>query len=500
MNTRIWAVLVVLLTAPVIGQCKVILLSSSIFLFGPEDYILHGNSSRCTQMVDRAAKEINSRLNFVPTLFWVDKKSSSSRPVTTVSYFSYQRVTQPDGTITCKPASQTDIDTFQHSMQACFARAIEYNMSLQITPQLNDGTVQAAWQNLLNFDPLLDYEEFSYMDVMLSPLAHAVNAVVKAKTKVYFALQGQMGATLFNHPMQYMQAAGTLHHQLHNRVPKHWPEFVQFGISLNFNKLCGCVLTDTQDSATYMQQFPAAFKGIKHHFDFLLLQELFDRIDFVSISGLAPLSPTFSPGDLQTTVEWFAEELAEFGIDLHERLVDGTLALHWSDVGLGGGSSPKGNIATTAAETAEHPSWGFVGQYEQATDPWVLHAINTTESPVRSFLSLFYNQTTEYLWKQHEFKYQIDAAYLRNYGSWDVQGIYPDSTSGDGSYYYPSVAHVIRHHNWRSQRLTNLAETLGEAGIKFLIDSRMMQYREPVLTVPKKASAHISQAKALRVF
>jgi len=93
----------------------------------------------------------------------------------------------------------------------------------------------------------------------------------------------------------------------------------------------------------------------------------------------------------------------------------------------------------------------------------------------------------------------VDAAYLKNYGSWDVQGIYPDSTTQEGSYYYGSAAHVIRHHNWRTQRLTTLAATLGEAGIKFLIESRELQYKMPAIKLPDKRPVSVSQSKAHHV-
>ena len=483
MELRVLGVLaaLLLLVANTHVQGKVAELSSSIILMGAPDYVLHGNTSHCTNMVDRAAAQVNSRLNFVPTLFWVDKEQASGHTVATskISYYCFKRVTHADGSTTCKSAEQQDVEAFRQGMMACFVRAVEYNMTIHITPQLNDGTGQNTWQNILDFQPLLDYEDFSYGDVMLGPLAEAVNAAVDQKTKVYFALQGQMGLTLFNYPLQWLQMAGSLYQTVHKDLPSDWPDFLSTGISLHFNRLCGCILTNVSDPALYSKLFPAAVKSYRHHIDAELMEFLFSQLDFISILGLAPLSTAFSLDELQHTVKLFAQEVAEFGVDLHQRLQDASLELHWADVGLGGGAG-LGTVATSAAETAKHPLLGWSGGYKQSRDPWHLHALNTTHSPARTFTSYFYNQTAEYLWKQHEFEYQVDAAFLRNYGSWDIQAIHEQSSNDEGSYYFPLAAETIRHHNWRAQRLTNLVSSLGERGVRFLFDSRQMQFAPPV--------------------
>ncbi len=171
----------VLLLSAADGHCKVIPLSSSIVFVGAQDHVLQGHASRCIEMVDRAAGQINSRLNFVPVLFWVDRSVKSAMPSQTskISYFCFQRYVQSDGTVKCQPATQTDIDAFQEGMQACFSRAVQHRMAIHISPQLNDGTGQAAWQNLLNLNPLKKYEDFSYIEVMLYPLALAINGAVQ---------------------------------------------------------------------------------------------------------------------------------------------------------------------------------------------------------------------------------------------------------------------------------------------------------------------------------
>ena len=486
----IWILLLMLLTLGFV-ESKVTEVSSSIVVVGPEDYSLYGNTSRCMGMVDRAARETNSRLNFVPTLFWADRQyKPSKQPTNSISYFCFEPSLNTDSTTSCKPATQQDIDTFQHSMQACFARAVEYNMSIEVTPRLQHSADPTIPSNTLDFRPLIDQEDFSYMDVMLTPLAAAINGAIDIKTRVWFALGRHIGASLFKHPLEYIQAAGTTHYNLYDNLPSNWPQILHVGLSLPFNKLCGCALTEVADPTEYIAQFPASFKQVQHSYDLALMPELLHHIDFISVSGLAPLSPHFAPGDLQTTLELFAQELSVFGIDLSAMLASTSLALHWVDLGLGG-STALGKAAETAAEAASSSSFGVLGKNSQITDPWDLRAISNSDTPVRTFLSYFYNNTAEYFWKQHDYKYQVDAAFIKSFGSWDFQAIHPDSTSQDGSYYFERASQVIRYHNQRSQRLLHLSEALGEAGIKFLIESRRLQHQQSVARMAAKRSGSL---------
>lgn len=482
MFTHMWCLYVAILLACKTSQSKVVELSSSVVMMGSEDYILHGNTSECTNMVDRGALQTNSRLNFVPTLFWADKTHApgARNSTNSISHYCFQRSYNTDGSVTCKPATQRDVDSFQHSTQACFVRAIEYNLSIEVSPRLQHSTHQSIPSNTLDFNPLMGYEGFSYMEVMLLPLAHALNGAINNKTEVWVALQGQMGASLFKHPMEYLQAFDTVSHALHAGLPNNWPALLHIGVSLNFYQLCGCILADVANPAEYSELFSDAFKTVEHAFDLKLLHELFNRLDFISVAGLAPLSPDFSPGDMQTTLQWFANEISAFGIDLQSMLARKALALHWVDFGLGG-FTVNGQPAATAADAAQSSAFGVSDSYNQASDPWHLYSLRS-ETPVRRFLSYFYNNTAEYFWKQHEYQYQVDAAYLHNFGSWDVQAIHADSTSVEGSYQFEAVNTVIRFHNWRSQRLINLSKTLGEAGVKFLIESRELQHKEPIVS------------------
>ena len=52
-----------------------------ILIFGPNDYLQNGGQSRCQQMVASAASIHQSRVMFVPTLFWVDDSALERKTV-----------------------------------------------------------------------------------------------------------------------------------------------------------------------------------------------------------------------------------------------------------------------------------------------------------------------------------------------------------------------------------------------------------------------------------
>ena len=62
----------------------------------------------------------------------------------------------------------------------------------------------------------------------------------------------------------------------------------------------------------------------------------------------------------------------------------------------------------------------------------------------------FYGQTINYANSRGNCEgceYRVDGIFLWNDASWDVQGIYPESSSGDGSYRDPVVVAMIEKHN-----------------------------------------------------
>lgn len=120
----------------------------------------------------------------------------------------------PNDKTSCSPADAGGVDILRAGMAACFKHAVEKGLSISIAPHLDDGLGLGGWRNGLVFDPLARYGSFSYAEFMLYPLADALNAAIGPNTKVSFALQGEMSATVFYYPKSYL----TLIPYIKNRV------------------------------------------------------------------------------------------------------------------------------------------------------------------------------------------------------------------------------------------------------------------------------------------
>ena len=120
----------------------------------------------------------------------------------------------PNDKTSCSAADAGGVDILRAGMAACFKHAVEKGLSISIAPHLDDGLGLGGWRNGLVFDPLARYGSFSYAEFMLYPLADALNAAIGPNTKVSFALQGEMSATVFYYPKSYL----TLVPYIKNRV------------------------------------------------------------------------------------------------------------------------------------------------------------------------------------------------------------------------------------------------------------------------------------------
>lgn len=56
-----------------------------------------------------------------------------------------------------------------------------------------------GWRNALVFDPLVKYDGFSYYEVMLRPIAQALNAVITPDTQVSYSAKSCSLAHEFHH-------------------------------------------------------------------------------------------------------------------------------------------------------------------------------------------------------------------------------------------------------------------------------------------------------------
>eukprot|EP00884_Botryococcus_braunii_P004939 jgi/Botrbrau1/14446/Bobra.0014s0091.1 len=421
-------------------------IGSSILVMGPSDYLENGGTSRCEQMVERAAKLKQSRINFTPSLFWVDENGSSRKSVNAagqVTYWCYTR-SFPTMQATCPEATEADRVAFRNAMAKCFNLAVSHGLSIAVTPHVDDGLGLGGWRNGLVFDPLKKYGNYSYAEFMLYPLADALNSVILPTTDVTFALQGEMSATVFYHPESYEKLMPIIKKRILRGKPESMYSNVETGLSTNFDKLCGCVLQDLIDPSEYLKQFPAAFESQRGNFDTRAIARAYDAADFIGISNYASMQPGFQLKELESATFQFAREASYFGVDVKDLIFNKGKKLYWMEYGVGGGRSQAGNVkATSAFEAAATPFFGIFGAYSPENNPW-------TVPSVRDYMHYFYAQTINYLRSQGTCpgcQFRVDQVYLWNDGSWDVQAIYPESSNEKGSFRDDFAVALIESHN-----------------------------------------------------
>ncbi len=411
-------------------------LNSSVIAVGDGDWL----TDRCVGMVERAATIKQSKIMFVPTLFWVQTGEGP------VDYYCYDRYWDDQGKVKCTPADPERIAKFQAAMQRCFQKAVDHNLSIALTPHLDDGRGQGRWRNILVFDPLEKRGGYSYAETVLYPLADALSKVARPDTLIYFGMQGEMSATVFRHPKSWKSLVSTIKDRIAAGRNPAFRKNIQVGVSTNFNKLCGCVGLDIIDPAEYVRRYPELWAKVKDQFDLKEIAALFDAVDYFGMSSYPSLYPNFPTSEVENAISQFDFEFSFFGLTVNGLAQKGKY-VHFSEYGLGGGVSQNGDVkASDAAGAAKFPFFGLFGAYSRENDPWVLYDL-AKPSAVRDYLRYFYGKTLEYLKNDRPYKYRVDAAFLWNQSSWDIQGIYPESNSAEGSYRDPLLAEEIAKHN-----------------------------------------------------
>lgn len=415
---------------------RIVELNSSVITIGDYDI----SSDRCVEMVSRAAAFPQSKIMFVPTLFWVQTGDGP------LEHYCFNRYQDQSGKFQCAAADSGQIAAYQASMQRCFKKAVDAGLSIAVTPHLDDGRGEGRWRNILVFDPLEKKQGYSYAEAILYPLVDALMAVATDKTQIFFGMQGEMSATVFRHPKSWRQLVGLIKERVGQaRGPAIQNNF-KVGVSTNFNKLCGCVGLNIIKPTEFVEQYPILWEKVKGEFDLPEIVNLFETVDYFGMSSYPSLSPFFPTSDIESAISQFDFEFQFFGLSVNELIKKGK-QVHFSEYGLGGGADQNGNTkAKTAAEAALYPFFGIFGSYKKDSDPWEL-AFLDRPSEVRDYQRYFYTKTLEYLRYEKQYKYRVDAAFLWNQSSWDVQAIYPASTSSEGSYRDPIIVDMINQHN-----------------------------------------------------
>jgi hypothetical protein len=95
------------------------------------------------------------------------------------------------------------VQQYKAGLQHCMKYAANNNMALTVHIHLDDGHDRGTWRNVMIFSPTANYAGGTYWDTVVKPTAEAANAANVRGRPIYFAMQAEMGATLFYHPKEW---------------------------------------------------------------------------------------------------------------------------------------------------------------------------------------------------------------------------------------------------------------------------------------------------------
>ncbi|KAG2427359.1 hypothetical protein HXX76_012553 [Chlamydomonas incerta] len=459
-------------------------INPSIMVVGAYDW-----GDRCLDMVQRAAEAGGSVLNFVPTHYWRGSEGGKDKeePVREFCYMDSSR--------SCVAFDAAALESFRAGMARCFTAAVRAGLGISVVPHLDDGAGRSGtWRNGLLFSP-----------VLLDPLAAALAAAMADSSStaegaagpggkagggdephhqpppvpVWFALQGEMSATVLRYPHEYTQLVAEMRARLLTALWERGVPAEQVGLSFNYNKFLSWSDKDphTEDgnadereaaepaagNQTQSAPAPAAAAGV----DVAGLTRLFEEVDFVGVSAYGHLKPDFQPQDLDVSATTFFQEMRDtVGLDLASLLrrrgwgTNGTAStaveFHYSEFGVGGGANGGGHrAARSPAAAAAAPYWGISGVYRPFTDPF-----SSSNNEMRQWRRSFYSRALDWLGAgaavrlppitaggggaaggdgggggtaAEVARLPVQHCFLWSMGSWDVLGVYPESTATSGS-------------------------------------------------------------------
>lgn len=97
-------------------------------------------------------------------------------------------------------------------------------------------------------------------------------------------------------------------------------------------------------------------------------------------------------------------------------------------------------IASSATWAAKQPWAGMAGTYDASRDPW-------KRGDLAAFRREFYQKSMEWLSSPGIRTYPVSEIFVWGMASWDMFGIYPDSTTSSGTYRDFSLMPEIAKHN-----------------------------------------------------
>ncbi|HEY3394502.1 MAG TPA: fibronectin type III domain-containing protein, partial [Lacipirellulaceae bacterium] len=307
------------------------------------------------------------------------------------------------------PFDESMHDRLKDELRQVFARMRRNNMEIVILPHIDSGGRVQTWRNWVDFDPLVNYGDYSYEQLMIDSIATAL-AEVGGPTKVEMALSGEMGTSLFRYPASYREIVRGLRKR--DDLPQ-----LKIGISLNHGGISG-------------QGNPTGVADIRlNQAQRAEMQKLIDDCDFVGMSFYRPVSLPPTSADFVRGIEHFMSEFHDHGL-----VVPTSKPLHFSEVGIGGGHDEM-DTASDPAKAVETP-WS--GSGDPRINPW--------KSPAMEQLRRDYHTALLQFLSKQPARWHVSAAFFWGTGSWDPLGMrHPEFAD-------PMIASAVQAHNLEAEK------------------------------------------------
>eukprot|EP00878_Enallax_costatus_P021261 GHUV01022503.1.p1 GENE.GHUV01022503.1~~GHUV01022503.1.p1 ORF type:complete len:402 (+),score=62.90 GHUV01022503.1:1266-2471(+) len=351
------------------------------------------------------------------------------------------------------PADPVSIQTFKTGVQKCLQAVVDAGFTtIHITPHIDvqekSPTGKGLWRNVVKYDPSIKYgpdksNSFTYEDVLLQPVADALNSVVTKEIAVEFALSAESGLSVWSYPKAYTQ----LMQKVKVRITKAMS--VGTGISFNYDKVCGCVEPEEKDPIKYNNTYLERFQRFKkagglNTIDVQGVKDLLDQSDFIGLSSYAPLPANLDFPSMGRATQTVAFELTVFGIDLRKYLKKPII---FSEQGLGGCTEGR-KVAPDLNFVRIHPFYGawLTNGYSASVDPWKVPAF-------RQYRRTLYRLMSQWAAQGGGPQYRVDGLFIWSVGTWDVQAVHPLSTNKAGTYGDDVISNYIKQGNLVANRL-----------------------------------------------
>jgi hypothetical protein len=392
----------------------------------------------------------------VPTLYWYSPESAKYAPGVchADNWAQNQKVDyycdKWEWDSPCEPFDAMRVERFAKGIKDCIQKAHDMFDEVLMSPHLDDGTKTMHWRNMLWFDPLeKDSKGFTYWDIMLNPILEAVKAVYTKPGKSFiFGPEGEMGGTVFYAPASYLKVI--------DRIRSEYKGPANLDVALMFNHayLPGVINRGDDvygalpESKMWkkdggwgpllpFEQWPehARLKAALPD-----THKLLETVDVLGVSCYSRAGVTPKPEDVETCADKYSAELKAMGFDLKKWTHQPGKRFIFNEFGLGGGISECGNTPATTREEAGRFSWlGGTTTFTRDVNPWKLPVVIEYQ---RDFYKAAFK-----LFRAGGIKHKLSGAYLWNVVSWDVQGLHPASSSGEGTYKDDVITGWIKEHN-----------------------------------------------------